>query len=632
MSVLSFQNVAVSFAERGIFSGVTFSIENGEKAGLIGANGSGKTTLFRLIDGSLEPTEGAVVMPSGLRPGFVEQHACQNSSRTVYEELLTVFGPLMLLERELEEIHRKVELTDGRVPEYLEKQNALNEAFVAQGGLTYVSRAHAALSGLGFTKAEESLPVSALSGGQRTKLSLGKLLLSEPELMLLDEPTNHLDIVSCEWLEDYLQKFSGALIVISHDRYFLDKVTSRTLELTNKRLYAGKGAYSVYMKNKALRLESERREYEKGITEIRRIEKMIEQQKQFGRERNFVTIASKEKQIERIRAALPELPPKEHGIKLRFSETVRSGDEVLVAEGLSKAYEDKTLFRDVELRLYRGDRVFLLGPNGCGKSTLLAVLTGRVRADAGYSHFGQNVRVGFFEQTQQSLMKDRSVLDEIYAAFPRLTIPEIRSLLGAFRFRSDDIEKNMRTLSGGERARVALLELILQKPNFLILDEPTNHLDASSREVLEEALAGYEGTLLCVSHDRYFVNRLANRVMVFRNGGLMNVDGNYDDYVSALKAPPENAALKTDGKKPNAYQLRKETERNERKRQNRMAKIEQRLSEIGDEKTAVSGLLSTPETASDYEQVLSLTERLETLGREESELEAEWLALSEALS
>ena len=629
MSILNFQNVAVSFAERGIFSGVTFSVEKGEKTGLIGANGSGKTTLFRLIDGSLEPTDGTVVLPSSLRLGFVEQHACQNSPRTVYEELLTVFEPLMRMEKELEEVHRKVELTDGKVPEYLERQHALNEAYVAGGGLTYVSRAHAALSGLGFTKAEEALPVSALSGGQRTKLSLGKLLLSEPELMLLDEPTNHLDIVSCEWLEDYLQKFSGALIVISHDRYFLDKVTSKTMEIANKKLYVGKGSYSVYMKNKALRLESDRREYEKGMLEIKRIEKMIEQQKQFGRERNYITIASKEKQIERIRETLPELPPKEHSMKLRFGETARSGDEVLVAEGLTKAYEGKTLFKDIELRLFRGDRVFLLGANGCGKSTLLNVLMGKVRPDEGFARFGHNVRVGYFEQTQLSLMTDRSVLEEIYASFPRLTIPEIRSLLGAFYFRNDEVEKNMRTLSGGERARVALLKLILQKPNFLIMDEPTNHLDAASREVLEEALAGYEGTLLCVSHDRYFVNRLASRVMSFRGGALMQIDGNYDDYVNALKAPPEGPEVKAEAKKPNAYQIRKENERSERKRLGRIAKIEQRLDELETEKNAVSGQLSTPETASDYEQVLSLTERLEALEKEQSELEAEWLTLNE---
>lgn len=629
MSILNFQNVAMHFADREVFSRVTFSIEKGDKVGFIGTNGSGKTTLFGLVTGALEPTEGKIFMSSGLRIGHVEQHACRDSALTVYEELLSVFRRLIDLEHALDEIHRKVELTNGKVPEYLEKQNDLNEAFVASGGLTYVSRAHAALAGLGFTKEEENLPVSALSGGQRTKLSLAKLLLSEPELMLLDEPTNHLDIVSCEWLEDFLQKFSGALIVISHDRYFLDKVTSKTMEITAKKLYTGKGSYSQYMKTKALRLETDRREYEKGMLEIKRIEKMIEQQKQFNQERNYITIASKEKQIERIRATLPELPPKEHSFKLRFTDVQRSGDEVLYSEGLTKAYEDKTLYENVSLQLYRGDRVFLLGPNGCGKSTLLSMLMGKIPVESGYCHFGVNVRVGYFEQTQASLMQDRSILEEIYAAFPRYTVPEIRTMLGAFNFRGEEIEKNMRTLSGGERARVALLKLILQKPNFLIMDEPTNHLDAASREVLEGALADYEGTLLCVSHDRYFVNRLAQKVLYFSGTSIKGLDGNYDTYVSYLRGAAVQADRETDEKKPNAWLQKKEQERNERKRRSRIQKIEQRLREIAEEKDAVSAELSAPETASDYERIIELTARLQTLEEEESALENEWLTLSE---
>ena len=629
MSILNFQNVAMYFADREVFSRVTFSVEKGNKIGLIGANGCGKTTLFGLITGALEPTEGKIFMSSGLRIGHVEQHACRDSTLTVYEELLTVFQSLMELEHKLEEIHRKVELTNGRVTEYLEQQNALNEAFVSAGGLTYVSRAHAALAGLGFSKEEENLPVSALSGGQRTKLSLAKLLLSEPELMLLDEPTNHLDIVSCEWLEDFLQKFSGALIVISHDRYFLDKVTSKTMEITAKKLFDGKGCYSEYMKTKALRLETERREYEKGMLEIKRIEKMIEQQKQFNQERNYITIASKEKQIERIRATLPEIPPKAHAFKLRFADVQRSGDEVLYAEGLTKAYEDKTLYENVSFQLYRGDRVFLLGPNGCGKSTLLSMLMGKIPVESGYCHFGVNVRVGYFEQTQASLMHDRSILEEIYAAFPRYTVPEIRTMLGAFNFRGEEIEKNMRSLSGGERARVALLKLILQKPNFLILDEPTNHLDAASREVLEGALAEYEGTLLCVSHDRYFVNRLAQKVLYFSGTSVKALDGNYDSYIAFLRGASAQPAHENTEKKPNAWLQKKEQERNERKRQSRIRKIEERLSEIAKEKDAVSAELSAPETARDYEKIIELTSRIQALDEEESALENEWLSLSE---
>ena len=628
MSILNFQNVCLSFADKEVLRDVSFSVEKGDKIGLIGSNGSGKTTLFRLVTEELEPTDGKIFKSGLLRVGSVAQHACGDSDKTVYEELLTVFRPLMDMERELEEVHRKVALTDGKVPEYLHLQDELTNAFQNGGGLTYVSRAHSTLAGLGFTKAEENLPVSALSGGQRTKLALGKLLLSEPELMLLDEPTNHLDIVSTEWLEDFLSKYAGALLVVSHDRYFLDKVTSKTMELTACRLYAAPGSYSTYMKTKALRYETDKREYEKGMLEIKRIEKMIEQQKQFNQERNYVTIASKEKQIERIRATLPELPPREKEMRLRFSQIVRSGDEVLHAEGLAKAYDGKPLFRDVSFDLRRGDRVFLLGPNGCGKTTMLGVLLGSVTPEAGFVRFGQNVKVGYFEQTQREMMHDKTVLYEIYDEFPSLTVPEIRSLLAAFLFRGEDIEKNMRTLSGGERARVALLKLILRKPNFLILDEPTNHLDVSSREILEDALASFEGTILCVSHDRYFVNRLATRVLSFRGDGVTQIEGNYDAYVSLLQA---DAAEKPAAavKKPNAYLQRKEAERAERLKASRVKKIEARLSAIEQEKEALETALALPETAADYEKVLFLTGQLTALGDERDALEEEWLTLSE---
>ena len=628
MSILNFQNVCLSFADKEVLRDVSFSVEKGDKIGLIGSNGSGKTTLFRLVTEELEPTDGKIFKSGLLRVGSVAQHACGDSDKTVYEELLTVFRPLMDMERELEEVHRKVALTDGKVPEYLHLQDELTNAFQNGGGLTYVSRAHSTLAGLGFTKAEENLPVSALSGGQRTKLALGKLLLSEPELMLLDEPTNHLDIVSTEWLEDFLSKYAGALLVVSHDRYFLDKVTSKTMELTACRLYAAPGSYSTYMKTKALRYETDKREYEKGMLEIKRIEKMIEQQKQFNQERNYITIASKEKQIERIRATLPELPPKEKEMRLRFSEIVRSGDEVLHAEGLTKAYDGKPLFRDVSFDLRRGDRVFLLGPNGCGKTTMLGVLLGSVTPEAGFVRFGQNVKVGYFEQTQREMMHDKTVLYEIYDEFPSLTVPEIRSLLAAFLFRGEDIEKNMRTLSGGERARVALLKLILRKPNFLILDEPTNHLDVSSREILEEALASFEGTILCVSHDRYFVNRLATRVLSFRGDGVTQIEGNYDAYVALLQADAaEKPAVAV--KKPNAYLQRKEAERAERLKASRVKKIEARLAAIEQEKAALETALALPETAADYEKVLFLTGQLTALGDERDALEEEWLTLSE---
>jgi len=629
MSQLSCQNLRLSYAQRDILINATFDIAKGDKIGLIGSNGCGKTTLFKALCGELEPTEGRVIKANLTEIGFVEQHACQGSTLSVYDELLTVFSHLFEIEEELEVLHRKVELTEGKVPEYLERQASLTEEYQNKGGLTFRNRAHSCLMGLGFTAEEEKLPVTALSGGQRTKLSLGKLLLSEPDIMLLDEPTNHLDIKSVEWLEDFINKFTGTVVIVSHDRYFLDKTTSRTLEISAKKLYQGKGAYSEYMKQKELRLESDRREYEKAQLEIKRIEKMIEQQKQFNQERNYITIASKEKQIERIKAAMPEIPPKEHTVKLRFSECVRAGDEVLTAENLAKSYDGKTLFSGVSIKMYRGEKVFILGPNGCGKTTLLGLITDRIPKDAGLSRFGYNVSVGYFEQTQKSLMSDKTVIEELYDRFPGKTVSELRGYLGAFNFKNDDIEKLMRDLSGGERARIALLILILRKPNFLILDEPTNHLDFQSREVLEEALKEYDGTILCVSHDRYFVNRLSSRILYFDGDAVTSYDGNYDDYLSVIAGKAHAVSSEKAPKKVNDYKLRKELESQERKRKTRLLRLEKELEEAQTKRDEMNELLSTPETAADFEKVMELTAELEKINSYIEEMETEWLELSE---
>lgn len=629
MSIISCQNLCLSFAQRDILINATFDVAKGDKIGLIGANGCGKTTLLRAVSGLLKPTDGKIVKAAATDIGFVEQHACADSTLNVYDELLTVFSHLFDIEKELEELHKKIELTEGKVPEYIERQSFLTEEYQAKGGLTYRNMAHSCLKGLGFSQLEEELPVSALSGGQRTKLSLGKLLLSSPDIMLLDEPTNHLDISSVEWLEDFISKVNTTVIIVSHDRYFLDKTTSRTFEIANKKLYQGKGGYSVYMKTKELRLETEKREYEKAQIEIKRIEKMIEQQKQFNQERNYITIASKEKQIERIKATMPEIPPKEKTFKLRFSECVRAGDEVLVAENLSKAYDGKKLFDSLALNVRRGDKTFILGSNGCGKSTLLGLIMNKIPKDSGFSRFGHNVSVGFFEQTQSSLMSSKTVLQELYDRFPTKSVPELRGYLGAFNFKNDDIEKVMSTLSGGERARIALLILILKKPNFLVLDEPTNHLDFASREVLEEALSEFDGTILCVSHDRYFVNRIATGILYFDGEKVTSYTGNYDDYIAFVSGKSTSKEQNAPTKKVNDYKLRKEQESLERKKKSRLAKLEQRLEELQKEKERLNTLLSTPEIASDYEKITQLTRELDTINEENDMLESEWLELTE---
>ena len=626
MPILSAQNLAAGFQDTVLFRGGAFSLEKNDRVGLIGANGTGKTTLFRLILGQAEPLEGTLSLSGDATVGCVEQHACADSPRSVFDEVLTVYDDVMAMERELEQINAL--LSHEPDPALLSRQETLRESFEARDGLRYRALTHAALRGLGFTEEEIAQPVSALSGGQRTKVSLCKLLMSNANLILLDEPTNHLDVASVEWLEDFLKKYKGAALIISHDRYFLDKTTEKTMELEGGRLFFTKGNYSTYQKYKAERLLYETRENEKIEKEIHRLEQMIEQQKRFNRERNYITIASKEKQIERLRRELHETAREKSGMKLRFPIANESGSEVLSVQNLSMSFPGKPLFSDVAFALRRGERVFLLGGNGCGKTTLLNILTGKLTAERGAVRFGAGVRLGYFEQTQSALRTGKSVLAEVYDRFPNKSVPELRNLLAQFLFRGDDIEKPMNALSGGERAKIALLEIMLRGCNLLILDEPTNHLDIASREVLEQALASYEGTILAVSHDRYFVNRLATRLLCFTEGGVAAVDGNYDAYL-ARRDREEGQEPPKEKKKPNEYLRKKEAARAARLRKSEIAGLEAQIAALDEQKAAVQQSIASPEIAADYLRITELTEQLGALAARQDELTERWLALSE---
>ena len=626
MPILSAQNLAAGFQDTVLFRGGAFSLEKNDRVGLIGANGTGKTTLFRLILGQAEPLEGTLSLSGDATVGCVEQHACADSPRSVFDEVLTVYDDVMAMERELEQINAL--LSHEPDPALLSRQETLRESFEARDGLRYRALTHAALRGLGFTEEEIAQPVSALSGGQRTKVSLCKLLMSNANLILLDEPTNHLDVASVEWLEDFLKKYKGAALIISHDRYFLDKTTEKTMELEGGRLFFTKGNYSTYQKYKAERLLYETRENEKIEKEIHRLEQMIEQQKRFNRERNYITIASKEKQIERLRRELHETAREKSGMKLRFPIANESGSEVLSVQNLSMSFPGKPLFSDVAFALRRGERVFLLGGNGCGKTTLLNILTGKLTAERGAVRFGTGVRLGYFEQTQSALRTGKSVLAEVYDRFPNKSVPELRNLLAQFLFRGDDIEKPMNALSGGERAKIALLEIMLRGCNLLILDEPTNHLDIASREVLEQALASYEGTILAVSHDRYFVNRLATRLLCFTEGGVAAVDGNYDAYL-ARRDREEGQEPPKEKKKPNEYLRKKEAARAARLRKSEIAGLEAQIAALDEQKAAVQQAIASPEIAADYLRITELTEQLGALAARQDELTERWLALSE---
>ena len=630
MSLLTAQNLQFGFSDGILFKDAAFKIENTDRVGLIGANGTGRTTLFKLITGEYSPQEGAIVKSRDLNIGYMEQYLPSNNSVTLYNEVLTVFSDVAEMEKELEEINCR--LLDTSDEKLIERQLFLNEEIERRDGLVYKAKTRSALLGLGFLQDELELPVSALSGGQRSKAALCKLLLSNSHLLLLDEPTNNLDIEAVTWLEDFLAKYKGAFIVVSHDRYFLDKVTTSTMEIAHKKIYFTKGNYTLYHKLKAERELSIEREYEKNITEIKRIEEIIEQQKRFNQARNYVTIASKQKQIDRIKEQLvmPESAAK--SVHFSFECDLRAGDEVLVTDGLKKGFDGKELFSDLSLTVRRNERVFILGPNGCGKSTFLKIINREISQDKGTFRYGVNVKKGYFAQNIENVNVKKTALDDVWDMYPSMTETEVRSALAMFLFCGDDVYKTVASLSGGEKAKLSLLKIMLKKPNFLILDEPTNHLDISSREVLENALLSFGGTLLCVSHDRYFINKLATRVIYLSHDGAVEIEGNYDDYLNYLEnseKTPETSQKPIEKPKVNDYKLKKEQASNERKRLTQLKRTEAEIEEKENRISEIETKLSLPETAEDYKELMKLTEELDDLKCELDKAYALWEKLQE---
>ena len=623
MAIVSIQNLKVDFGGKVLFENVSFDVNQGDFVGLIGANGTGKTTLFKVIRGEIEPTEGGAFMAKTTKVGYLEQHACQGSVRTVYDEALSIFEPLMKIELELEEIAVAIDAQIGNRDELIEKQNRLHEQFQEQDGLTYKSRTRAALLGLGFSESDFTLTCDKLSGGQRSKLSMCKLLLSGSDVLLLDEPTNHLDIAGTEWLEEFLSSFRGTVIVISHDRYFLDRVTNKTVELSHGKCHYSKGNYSEYLKLKEERLESERRQYENQIEEIKRIEGIIEQQRSFARERNFITAESKRKMLERKKAELVVPDPPLSKMRMKFTPTCETGNDVLTVTALAKAFGSKRLFANADMQVFKNEKVFMLGTNGCGKTTFLRILTRQQPADAGSFLFGANVKVGYFDQSLESLHGGKTVIDEIWDEHRSFAETKVRSYLALFLFRGDDVFKNVDTLSGGEKAKLCLLKLMLSGANVLLLDEPTNHLDIPSREVLEAALEDFDGTIICVSHDRYFINKLSTKIYRMSENGFEKFDGDYNDYAEAALAKAKEKPKKAETK-VNLYKLRKERDSEMNRLRGKIKRLEENIDRLDGEISELNEVLSSPETAANYEKIIEFTNKLEELTEEQLILMDEW--------
>ena len=634
MPVLSLSKIAMGFGERTLFEDVSFEVESRDKVGLIGRNGVGKTTLFKIICGELEPTAGVVATERGLNVGYMEQHACSAGDRSVYDELESVFDELKRMEHEIEKITVTIDRSTGDLTDLIARQTELIERFERDGGLTYKSRTRSALMGLGFREAEFGMPTSALSGGQRSKLSLLKLLLSGSDLLLLDEPTNHLDVASVAWLEGFLRDFKGLMIIISHDRYFLDAVTNKTVEIEHGKCMTYKGAYSEFIKKKQAYEQALENKYQNDIKEIHRIEGIIEQQRRWNRERNIRMAESKQKEIDRIKAQMVEPDGSLEGIRMRFDVRHESGNDVLIAKDLSKAFGDKRLFKNVDMHITKGERVFILGDNGCGKTTLFRILNGKLRPDSGEYEYGAMVDVGYFDQMQENLNLNNTAIDEIWNAYPRMTETKIRSSLAAFLFKGDEVYKPLSAMSGGERARISLLKLMLGGYNLLLLDEPTNHLDATSREALEDTLREYEGTLVVISHDRYFINKLADRVLAMTKDGLTEYLGNYDNYLERISQQEtaqtvESAPAKKAEKPLNDYQLKKLRQSEERKRRTRLVKTEAEIETLESETEELQSALSDEAVQSDYEKLIALTAQLEEKQARLEELYELWEELQD---
>ena len=539
MILLTVQNLSKSFGVNRVLSDISLTLQKGARMGLIGVNGSGKSTLLRLIAGAMEPDEGAVTLVRGTRVGMLTQEADIQTDLTVREELERVFEPVREMERRLRALEEEMAVSgDEAKLERLSGEYArLTDRFEDAGGYEWPSRIQGVLSGLGFARDRENQPANLLSGGEKTRLCLARLLLTQPDLLMLDEPTNHLDLASIQWLEETLKKYRGTVLLVSHDRYFMNSVCDCMAEISVRRLTQYEGNYDQFMRKRQADLERQIREYKLQQAEIARQQAIIQRYRMYNREKSIRAAESREKRLEKMERL--ERPVQEQHVRFSFETRRRSGEDVLRVEGLSKGFAGRALFENFHLHLRAGDRVALIGPNGVGKSTLLNIIARELAPDSGTVEFGANVDLGYYRQHQTGLDPQKDVLNELWDAFPRLELDRVRAVLALFLFTGDDVYQKISTLSGGEKGRVSLCKLMLKRDNLLLLDEPTNHLDMDSREVLEDALEDFDGTLLTVSHDRYFINRVANRILEMRPDGVREYLGNYDDYLEKKRREAE---------------------------------------------------------------------------------------------
>ena len=629
MIILALQEVTKSFGTHQVLKSVSFTLQEGERMGLVGVNGSGKSTLMKIIAGQETADSGAVNMQKGLRIGYLAQQGELTGEETVLETLESVFEPQRRMEAEMRRLEQEM-AGAAEDPEALRRlggrYDALTREFERSNGYGWRSSVQGVLAGLKLREYQD-MKTGRLSGGERTRLCLGRMLLTEPDLLLLDEPTNHLDLKSIAWLEEYLTSYRGAVLVVSHDRYFLDRVCGRMAELLLGAVETYSGNYTEYLEKRTAVYKVRMQAWALQQKEIARQEAIIAMYRRFNREKSIKAAESREKRLEK--------PQEEGTVRFRFETRRRTGDDVLITDGLTKGFGERVLFRDVNLHVRSGERIALIGDNGTGKSTLLRCLTGEEKPDAGVIRWGTGVDIGYYDQHQAGLHENKTVLDEVWDRFPRLEQYEVRGALGLFLFTGDDVFAPVSTLSGGEKGRVALTELMLRRDNVLLLDEPTNHLDMDSREVLENALRDFPGTIIAVSHDRYFINRFAEKVCVLDGREIREYLGDYDSYlarVSRNAAPDGGGPQQTRTALEKEKRKSREEERKAREAKERLKAAEQAIAKAEADAAALEKELADPEIWKDPEAAADKTRRYNALQEEINRLYGEYEAIEEEMS
>ena len=631
--ILSCQNISKAFGEQPVLCNVSFHIEDYDKAAIVGINGAGKTTLLRIIVGEQSADEGVVSLAKGKTLGYLAQNQDVDSENTIYDELLSVKADIIEMERQIRQTELSMkQATGSSLDNLMETYSRLTHSFEFANGYAYKSEITGVLKGLGFTDEEFSKQISTLSGGQKTRVALGRLLLLNPDLIILDEPTNHLDLNSISWLETYLLNYKGAVLIVSHDRYFLDRITGKVIEIDQTKATSFTGNYSAYAIKKEQLRTAALNAYLKQQQEIKHQEEVIEKLRSFNREKSIKRAESREKMLNKIEV-LDKPTMARTDIHMTLTPRCTSGNDVLHIEGLSKSFGKQELFSDIAMDIKRGEHVAIIGDNGTGKTTILKIINNLLEADTGTIALGTNVHIGYYDQEHHVLHMEKTLFEEISDAYPYLNNTEIRSTLAAFLFTGEDVYKRISDLSGGERGRVSLAKLMLSESNFLILDEPTNHLDITSKEILEDALNAYEGTVLYVSHDRYFINRTANRILELVDGKLISYLGNYDYYlekkntITGTALPSQAPSSKKEtilSETKLDWQAQKDLQAKARKKENELRNCEDAITSLEQELSDIESTMSQPDVATDVAKLQELTKRQQDLNEKLLPLYEQW--------